>query len=459
MRKYYIVFFFAAFIVGVCASYAGEKPPEHSGKNSPDARLITLSEGITMVLRDSRIIKIAFADKDAAYEESLLARSALLPKVDASITQTYLTHKPAAKFGDQRSPTAETQSLAYGVAVYQTLFDFGRSFSNYKASRALLDANETNIELVRRVSVLEFIVSYFNVLEAEKMIEVAATEVEALTAYLSDIEHLYEEGVVIKNDLLPAKVRLADARQKLIAARNARALAATKLNTLLTLSLREKIQVKDITMGIPQVPVDIDATWEITHDKRPEIRIVDDQIKASGLSAYAKSTNRLPTVFTESGYSYTQNKYQVHQDNVFVNLGAKLNIFDGWASKADTLKERARGKSLLEQKNELLDDIRFEVEGSYLGVHDALERVRVAADTVAQAQENVRVNRIKYSEGSGTTTEVLEAITLATNAQTNYYQADYQLKRDYAKLLYSMGEDFIAVYETMAGQNDGHTVK
>jgi outer membrane protein TolC len=89
-----------------------------------------------------------------------------------------------------------------------------------------------------------------------------------------------------------------------------------------------------------------------------------------------------------------------------------------------------------------------------LGLTDAREKVTVAKDALAQAQENVRVNRLRYTEGSATTTDVLEAITLQTSAQTNSYRADYELKRNYAKLMYSMGIDLALIYDTMKSKEN-----
>ena len=70
-----------------------------------------------------------------------------------------------------------------------------------------------------------------------------------------------------------------------------------------------------------------------------------------------------------------------------------------------------------------------------------------AKDALAQAEENVRFYHIKYNNGAATSTDVLEAISLQTKAQTNYYSADYELKRSYAKLIYSMGSDIAAIYK------------
>jgi outer membrane protein TolC len=143
----------------------------------------------------------------------------------------------------------------------------------------------------------------------------------------------------------------------------------------------------------------------------------------------------------------------VHEDNMSVNLGVKMNLYDGGAARADLLKERALQKQIKEQKEKLVEDIKFEVEDSHLGLKDACEKVSVASEAIGQADENVRAYRVKYTAGVATPTDVLEAITLQTRARTNYYSADYELKRNYARLMYSMGIDLTLIYEKMESKN------
>jgi len=148
-------------------------------------------------------------------------------------------------------------------------------------------------------------------------------------------------------------------------------------------------------------------------------------------------------------YIHSQNKYQVHEDNLSATVGVKMNFYDGGAARAELLKERSRQKQLKEQKDKIIDDIKFEVEDSYFSLKNACEKVAVAKDAIEQADENVRFYRVKYTSGSATSTDVLEAIALQTKAQTNYYSADYELKRNYAKLEYSLGANLLSVYEKL----------
>jgi outer membrane protein TolC len=305
------------------------------------------------------------------------------------------------------------------------------------------------------LATLEFIVSYFNVLEAQQMILVSEKEVESLKAYLNDIEQIYAQGSVVENDLLPAKIRLADARQRLIAAKNYKETAIARLNNILGLPLGEKIRLQDIAMDVPQFP-DMEQAQNAAASLRPEIAFYEDQIKASVLIEKARKVENYPVIFADAGYAYQQNKFATHQSDSSLMLGAKVDLYDGGAARAQLLKERARQKQLNEQKAKLNEDIKFEIEDSYYGLKNACEKAQVGKDALEQADENVRFYRVKYNAGGATTTEVLEAITLQTKAQVNFCADNYEMKRSYAKLIYSMGLDLSLIYEKMESKNDGY---
>jgi len=417
-------------------------------KSEGEVRLITICQGIEMTLKNNHLIKVALPDNEMAYQDSLIARSSLLPNLNLTASKQYFRFQPASKIGGSTVNTADKDPFSFGIDVYQTLFDFGKSLSNFRASKEVFKATNAHTESVKRVATLEFIVAYFNLLEAEKMIVVAGKEVESLSSYLNDIQHLYEQGVVVKNDLLPAKVKLADAKQKLITALNAKEVIGARLNNILALPLREKVEARDIKMQPPQFP-DMEVSWRTAQLMRPEVTFYSDQIKGSILSARAKAVENFPVIFIDGAYSYSQNKYVMHQGNSSLELGAKMNLYDGGQARADLLKERSRQSQLNEQKDKLIDDIKFEIEDSFYSLKNACEKVSVAKDAIQQADENVRAYRLKYTAGAATSTDVLEAITLQTRAQTNYYSADYELKRNYAKLMYSIGMDLRLIYEKM----------
>ena len=67
-----------------------------------------------------------------------------------------------------------------------------------------------------------------------------------MQSHLHDANSLFEEGVITKNDLLQAEVRISDAKQRLLTQRNLRAVTASRLNSILVRPLTDDIQVEDI---------------------------------------------------------------------------------------------------------------------------------------------------------------------------------------------------------------------
>ena len=142
-----------------------------------------------------------------------------------------------------------------------------------------------------------------------------------------------------------------------------------------------------------------------------------------------------------------ENAYYVHEENWSLMAGVSLNIFSGQSTRAGIVNIQQQREKLLEQKNRLEDDIKLEVEKYYLDVLSSKEKIAVTSGAISQAEENLRINKIRYEEGVGTATEVLDAVSLLTIAETNYYKSLYEFKRAEAGLMYATGEDLSEVYQ------------
>jgi outer membrane protein len=202
-------------------------------------------------------------------------------------------------------------------------------------------------------------------------------------------------------------------------------------------SLRQAIRVQDIEMKVSTVP-EFEQAYKTAENERPELAIISQQLQASFDREKSKKAGMLPSIYARGGYTYTENEYQSHQSNMSLNLGSTWDLFNGGLAKSEADKERFRQRGLFEQKAKLVEDIKLEIESSHRSFSDAQEKLSVARDAMAQVKENVRVTRVRYNEGVATTTEVLEAIAMESKAQTNYYIAEYEFKRSYSKLMYSI---------------------
>jgi outer membrane protein TolC len=124
-----------------------------------------------------------------------------------------------------------------------------------------------------------------------------------------------------------------------------------------------------------------------------------------------------------------------------------INLFSGGATQAQVARTRSQQDQVLKQRAKLLDDIRLEVKRYVLDLTNARERILVNQGAADQALENLRINRVRYDAGEGTATEVLDAVTLLTTAESNYIRAIYDFRRSEAGMYYAVGKDLREVYQ------------
>ena len=412
------------------------------------AEVLTLPQGLRLAREGSWLIKINQEQEKISESDTLIAKSALLPTINASANQTFFARQPYAVFGSFTVPTSEKNFPSYSLSIQQLLYDFGGTISRYRSSKAILETKKIDTVRVRNFVSLDFALVYFDLLESEKLVLVAESEVKTLEAHLRDAKNLYENGVITKNDLLQAEVKLSDSRQKLLNTRNLRAINASRLNTVLSRPLNTDVQVMDVEFTPSGYPVvDRGKAFEIAVQVRPEVRIMVETMNALDLEEKSRKAEYYPTFFASASYDYTDNRYLLHEANASLILGMSLNLFSGGSTKAELIKTEYKRRQLLEQKARVEDEVRLEVEKNLLDLSNARERMKVAKDAVGQAEENLRINRVRYEEGVGTATEVLDAVTLLTTAETNHYRALYDFRRAEASAFYSMGKDLVEVYQ------------
>lgn len=413
------------------------------------AEVLTLSEGLRIVTQNSRLIRISASDEKISEADADIEKSKLLPVVNSAASGTMLARQPGAIFGEVSVPLSQKDFYSYSLNIRHTLYDFRENASRYESANMKVEAKRFETRRVRNLAAIEFALIYFDVLESEKTMYVAEKEVERLQSHLRDATTLYDQGVITKNDLLQAEVRLSDARQRLLSAKTGRELNASRLNSSLAWPLKtsvEVVDVKELPARLLDTHTELEKAWEEAEKQRSEILIADATLKSLDLDEEAKKAEFYPKIFLQGSYDYTQNRYQTAQGNWGATLGLGINLFSGGKTKAEVARIRFQKERLVEQRNRLVDEIKLEVEKYILDSRTARDKVRVTKDAVRQAEENLRINKERYAEGVGTATEVLDAVTLLSLAETNYYRSVYDLGKSEISVFYAMGKDLLEVY-------------
>jgi outer membrane protein TolC len=402
------------------------------------AEQLTLSEGLRIVTEENNIVKIKQQDEKSAHTDTLVARSKLLPSINATYDQTFLKNQPGLRAGDLVAWSSERNFYTYQLAIQQIIYDFGNTISLYKSAKLLEDTKRLDTLKTMNDIALEFCRLYFDVLESDKMIAIAEKEVDSLASHAQVARNLLKGGVITKNDLLEAEVQLADGRQKLLNAQNTKRINEARVNNALNRPLTLPVGVAEVSgprAGLPPY----EGAAEKLESQRTELKIVDATIEAFKYEERAMKSEYLPKFILQGQYDYTENKYLVDESNVGITVQMNLNLWSGGSTKAEVQKMRIAQSRLRIERKKLTDDIGLEAKKYYLDAVNAMEAIKVAKGAISQAEENLRITKLKYVEGTGIARDVTDAIALRTLSETNYWRAVYEYCRAEAGYLHALG--------------------
>ena len=286
--------------------------------------------------------------------------------------------------------------------------------------------------------------AYFNILFTKKFLLVADEAVNQVESHVRDTEKFYEQGMIAYNDLLKPKVALADTLQNRVRAESNVEMAISAFNTLLQIDLNRKTNVEDI-LGITPFPYDLDTLINEAMEKRPELRTLRFAIKNSGYAVTLAQSSYYPEVGLVGSYeqngdnpSATENDFG-NSHNASVTLQARWTFFEWGKTRAEVNKYRRNKSSLVEKTKGIEDSIKLEVKNAFLDLKVAEQNIQTAKKSLVQAEENWRITNLQYQQQMTTSTEVLDARTFLTRAETNYYSALYGYMISLAELERAVG--------------------
>jgi outer membrane protein len=124
---------------------------------------------------------------------------------------------------------------------------------------------------------------------------------------------------------------------------------------------------------------------------------------------------------------------------VNIGVGVSYNIASLWKTKSKIQAADARVRQLAASEDMLDDNIRLDVNRSYLSLISNRKKIEVYAKAVAQAQENYRIVKNKFDNSLATTTDLLDADVAQLQANLSYTLARADAFVAYNKLLQTSG--------------------
>ena len=414
-------------------------------------KVYTLDESIKEALSNNWSIKA----KKEKIEESIYgkkkARADFFPKFSTTYGYTRLDNverSAPTSFGGFTIPGRELNTqdnYQWKGTITQPLFTGFALKSAYDLAKLGIDLSEMELELEKLDLALRVKDAYFNILKADRAVQVAERAVEALASHVKVARSFYKVGMIPINDLLKAEVELANSQYDLVRAQNASKLARAAFNTTLSKSVNEPVEVEDIISYTPEEG-DFEAYLERALQKRPEIKVIDINMLQTDQQVRLAKSKYYPEVALNYDYIKEGDHLDVsgsdfHDGNSWQVTAVLSWTFWEWGKTRHAVREVESVKNqLMKTRLSLIDNVRFEIQQAILDIEREEKNIPTTKKAVEQAEENLRVSQERYKAQVTTSTEVLDAQTLLTEASVNYYRALYDRNLAKARLQRAMGE-------------------
>jgi len=415
------------------------------------AATLSLDDCLARAKNHNPALRVARKDVGIAHESIRQTDAALFPRIDAQGGYTAQLEAQAMKVAGQVMETQQPAYLFASLGINYTLYDFGRREARRSSSRLNFDAVTFGLRNQEQEVSLQVVESYFGILETQRNINAATEELQAVEEHRRVAQALYDAGSVTRNDLLQAEVRLANARQQLLARRNQLENQYLMLGFLTGIPAAEHPQLAEPT-GIPAAehpqlaepappvqPHTVPDRSKATR-QRPDLLALRKVVEMSEQGVRESQSAFYPELFSRLSLDYLENNKLREQTIYGATVGIKINLFDGFASTATRSKSVAAQSRATEQLRLAEEQAQLEIDTSANDLQVAFERIAVTKESIRQGEENLRINQNRYKERVGTATEVLDAQTLLTQTRTEHYRALYDYQRAAARLRKATGD-------------------
>lgn len=468
-------------LAALCAGQAGaqQSVPRRGGG---ETITLSLDDALKIAQAQSYTIEIARAGVTRASGQRSLARSQMMPQLNASAaygrtlasqfssfsaTATPVdTVKPIASqslcapFIPATATAAERQAAlaqaatcqaaagsgtfdlsktSFGaknqyqlaLAFAQPLYTGGRLAAQSDAANAQLRSANIEVNAQRAQVSLDVTSAYYDAVLTDQFLAIADSSLAQTEVVLQQTKLARQVGNSSEYDLLRAQVTHDNQIPVRLQAIQQRQVAYLRLKQLLTMSLDDSLR---LTTGIegsngPTLPAIVaEGQGDTASSARAPVRELDENIRAQEAQVKIAHSERLPSFSLTSNYQRLYFPVGFPQLNSGVNnwtlgLSASMPILDGGRIRANETIAQAGVAQAKAQRDQTKEYAALDTRVALTSLREAEAAWEASRGTADQAQRAYAIDEVRYREGISTQTDLSASRLLLEQAKANRAQA------------------------------------
>lgn len=379
-----------------------------------------------------RMSEEAFASAQAQFRQT---HSLFLPSVSLSHT-AFTTDNPVMAFSaklnqgifsqadfdvNKLNQPDRIENFATAIEVQQPIINVDGFLKRASAKRKM-EAVFSQNRFEKEALLLEAKTKYMELQWAYKQLDVTQKKIHSLKALKIEAENRFEQGLLLRSDVLMVEVQLTEAeRQNHIAETYVKDLS-DYIQFLMGRKSSGVLEPSDSLMGVLE---NVEEVVKLPAD-RPDLLAMNQTVAAYKKQYQSEKWSFLPTLNAFGNLQWFDDQIFNSQNNsYFVGAELKWQLFKGYQRLGKIQETKAKlEKATLENKSYRLES-QNQLKSAYRQLDDARWSVELGSVALKQAQEQLRIQKNRYAEGLEKTTDILQAETQVAQKELAYYQAVY----------------------------------
>ena len=262
---------------------------------------------------------------------------------------------------------------------------------------------------------------YWLIVSLKEKLKTLAEAEKQVDAIYSDVQVAVDAGVAVKNDLLRVELEKKKLQSNRLKLENGISVAKLMLARQMNRDNADfDLAEADLIQITPPESYAISADDAV--ERRAESKLLAISREAAEKERSMERGKVLPTLAVGASLLY-QNLLDDDAVNGVLFASLTVPISDWWSNSYSTAKLDLKAKKAAIDEVENKNLIKVDIDAKWNTLNESFKQIEISSDAIAQAEENLRIQREYYNAGTATLSNLLEAETLRQQAADSYTEA------------------------------------
>ena len=401
------------------------------------AQNYSLEQAVEIALQNKEALKASALELNASKQDIRSSYSGILPSVRITGSTTESTFPEQAigfnqSSGEILNNVSSITSASSSFSITQNIYDGGIWWNNIRLAKNNFRITEQFDRQIKTNIIRNVHFAYFNYLKAIQLLDVSRSNLMSSQQQLTLVQQQYDLGSAKKTDLLKAEVRFGQARIDVITNDASVKSAYRNLkNAMGLINSDQDFTIEEVEKPLELIP-EFETGFELVQKFNPSVKAKQYQIMSAKLNTKLARGSRLPVISLSASSSGADenlgdaisNNYGDNQ-RINASLSISIPIYTGNSISSRIQKAKIGVDKQESEYLTQLEDLSVQLEDYLDQLNNYIEVIPINETVLESAEEDLKLSQVRYSQGSTTILEVLNAQVSVVQARSSLVRSKY----------------------------------